>query len=325
MRGVAVATACVVLMMTRSASAQSGAPAAEALFDEGRAAMAQQDFDTACAKFRESQRLDPAVGTVLNLANCEEQRGRVATAWQLFHESLRKLDPGDTRIPVAKQRIDELAARLPYLRLHLRSGASLKTRVRVGDLSFTSPSFGSAIPLDPGSREAVVTSPGRPDETTVVELVEGKTVELTVPLGLPPASGKRPDAAPVQPVAPAPARTDREKRLLGVEQRTLALVVGGVGAAGLVVGTVTGILGLNKEAIGNRNCFDDRRVCNQTGFDANKSAHTFATISTVGFAVGLVGVAGGTFLYFTADAPAPSAQASNHGPAGFLMGWRGAW
>src|SRR5262245_1711819 len=66
---------------TRAFGQDRDLAAAEALFREARAAMQSGDFDAACAKFEESERLDKAPGTVLNLAECEEKRGRVATAW----------------------------------------------------------------------------------------------------------------------------------------------------------------------------------------------------------------------------------------------------
>lgn len=59
----------------------SGPPApaaarAQALFEEGRLLMVQDLYVKACPKFEESQRLDPAVGTLLNLAICEEKAKR---------------------------------------------------------------------------------------------------------------------------------------------------------------------------------------------------------------------------------------------------------
>ena len=53
--------------------------AGEALFQEGRRLMKTHDFAPACSKFEESLRLDPATGTLLNLADCEEQLGHTAT------------------------------------------------------------------------------------------------------------------------------------------------------------------------------------------------------------------------------------------------------
>ena len=76
----------------------------EALFEQGRAAMAAGSYDIACARFRDSDKLDPAVGTRFNLADCEERRGRLATAWSLFRGVLSELAHEDDRRPIAEQR-----------------------------------------------------------------------------------------------------------------------------------------------------------------------------------------------------------------------------
>src|SRR5260221_9700518 len=60
---------------------------AEALFLEGRRLMDAARFDEACAKFAASQKLAPGLGTLMNLADCEEHRGRTATAWAHFREA----------------------------------------------------------------------------------------------------------------------------------------------------------------------------------------------------------------------------------------------
>ncbi|NOU28880.1 MAG: hypothetical protein HOO96_13330, partial [Polyangiaceae bacterium] len=49
---------------------------AETLFREGRKALEAGDYAVACAKFAESQRIEPAPGTLLNLAGCEERSGK---------------------------------------------------------------------------------------------------------------------------------------------------------------------------------------------------------------------------------------------------------
>jgi len=84
------------------ATAQSERAASVALFDEGRAALQRGDLAVACSKFQESNRLDPAVGTAFNLANCEEQRGRTSTAWALFREVAARMKPDDPRLPSRK-------------------------------------------------------------------------------------------------------------------------------------------------------------------------------------------------------------------------------
>lgn len=69
------------------AAAQSAATQADALFKQGRAQMAAGNLEAACTAFDSSQQLDPAVTTLLNLADCREKRGQLATAWGLFVEA----------------------------------------------------------------------------------------------------------------------------------------------------------------------------------------------------------------------------------------------
>jgi serine/threonine-protein kinase len=68
-RLVTIAPACSLWLATGIASAQSAADkaAAEALFDHGVRLMKQNNFAEACPKLEESDRIDPAVGTLLYL------------------------------------------------------------------------------------------------------------------------------------------------------------------------------------------------------------------------------------------------------------------
>src|SRR5687768_12828264 len=126
--GASVVAALSLALSAGAAPTATKAPArdpaaAEALFEQGRRALEQNDLETACAKFAESQTLDPGVGTLMNWATCEERKGRIATAWQRWREALAELPADDDRLPFARERVAALEPRLPYLTITLPADA----------------------------------------------------------------------------------------------------------------------------------------------------------------------------------------------------------
>src|SRR5579862_4852149 len=72
----------VLTSLAAPLSAQPAAShvAAGELFDAGVAARDRGDWPTAYQSFLRSQKLEPAPGTLLNLALCEEKLGKVSSA-----------------------------------------------------------------------------------------------------------------------------------------------------------------------------------------------------------------------------------------------------
>lgn len=159
--------------------------AAEALFESGHEAMSKGDYDTACARFAESNRLDPAVGAVLNLAVCEEKRGRLATAWQLYKRVMSDLPAGDDRYPIALRRASALRPRVPLLTLKLSGDAPKQTTVKYGEVMLGQASFNVPLPFDPGDHTLLVGAPEREVRTYQFGLVEGEKKVLLVGPGDP--------------------------------------------------------------------------------------------------------------------------------------------
>src|SRR5262245_50071789 len=94
---------------------------AEALFDQGRKLMAAQQYNEACPKFSASHRLDPALGTLLNLAYCWKLLGKAASAWSAFREaaSLAYWQHQRQREAFARSEAAELEPKLARLNVYV--------------------------------------------------------------------------------------------------------------------------------------------------------------------------------------------------------------
>ena len=258
--------------------------------------MAAGSYDIACARFRDSDKLDPAVGTRFNLADCEEKRGHVATAWSLFRGVLSELAEDDDRRPIAQGRARALEPRLPYLTMRRDRETPSGVRVRVDGVELGEGSFGVPLPMDPGTHDlALVLAEGNEQRSTFT-LREGERREMPIRSSAARESADANEPAAEADLAPADST-----------QRKWAYVTGGVGAAGVAFGAVTGIITLSKKSTANANCSDDYKVCNRAGIDANESGRTFGALSTIGLSVGVVGLAAGAYLWLTAPSAPPRA------------------
>ena len=203
-------------LSVKAAHAQDSAAAADLLFNDARAAMVAKKFNVACAKFRESNRLDPAVGTLFNLANCEAQRGHLVASWALYRQVLEKLPPDDPRASVAKTQVQSLDARVPRLTIRARGAMPAGTTVNVAGLVLSPDSLNSPLPLNPGSYAISVVAPGRATREFSVTLAEGDVAEFPVFVG------SSTSASPPR-VAPVASRLSLVRMLRSRRSRTSSL------------------------------------------------------------------------------------------------------
>jgi hypothetical protein len=295
-RTIAVASVVALASLWSSPALAGNAAAAEALFNRARLAMDAKDYDTACQRFAESNRLDPAVGTELNLGVCEAARGRVATAWELFHAAYEKLDAGDQRRDYARSHAEALEPRLPKLTLTLARGAPPDTTAQEGDAQYTGAAFGLPLPVDPGKHTLVITAAGHEPRTVEIELGEGKEAVIEIAPG---AANDAAGSAAGGGMAAPPTSADGAGAARKKDTRTVGWIIGGVGVAGLAVGAVAGGLALGKKSITDRECPSATQVCTQSGKDAASSGRTLALVSTVGWIAGALGVGAGAYFILT--------------------------
>jgi hypothetical protein len=185
--------------------------AAQWLFRDGRALMKKGDFPAACAKLEESQRLDPAVGTLMNLAECEERIGRRASAWQRWGAALEQLPRDDRRRALATRRIAALEKTVARLTIVVAPGAPPGLQIRRDGVLVGAGSLGSPLPIDPGRHVITVVAPGgQPPRDLEVDIDEGEqcTLKVDTDLFAVAASGSEasmaapPPFVPISPGAP---------------------------------------------------------------------------------------------------------------------------
>jgi serine/threonine-protein kinase len=284
---------------------------AQTLFDEARTLVAASKFAEACPKLEESQRLDPAGGTLLHLAACYEGAGRLASAWSTFHGALSQAlrDKRPDRAEVARARIAAIEPNLSKVAIDVPPEvASTKgLEVRRGDAVVGAGQFGTALPVDPGVIQIVVTAPGKRPFSRDVTVGNEPTVQrVAVPVleDLPPEAAP----SPAPPPKPKPVVLEQPPPD-GEPQRIAGIVVGSLGLAIGAVGGVFGGLALARKGEAEDHC-NEANLCDAEGIAIQEEGVTFGNVSTALIAVGGAALATGIIVFFTAPSSSSPASAS---------------
>jgi hypothetical protein len=196
-----------------------------------------------------------------------------------------------------------------------------QTSVTVGGTPVPAALIGAERPTDPGTHEVVASAPGYLETKSSVTLAEGGRQEIALKLEKDPNAAATPapaataaPPAPGQPMTPgAPADAPKKR------SNTFAFILLGLGGAGVVVGSVTGLLAMSKK--GDLNCPQDQ--CPPTEKNKLDSAQTMANVSTITFGVGLASAAVGTILLLTNSGGSEKAQGTVKPKAASVTPWLG--
>ncbi|HEX7841144.1 MAG TPA: hypothetical protein VF469_26885 [Kofleriaceae bacterium] len=134
---------------------------ADQLFAEGKALL-ESNLLQACGKFRESLSYNPAaLGTLLNVALCNEKLGLFATAVARFTEARDRAKEQGLREHqrAAEDHLAALEASVPHLSIRLTEPLP-DTKLLVDD-TVVPPAARDSYPVDPGERTIVVSAPDR--------------------------------------------------------------------------------------------------------------------------------------------------------------------
>jgi hypothetical protein len=276
-----ITIALAVGLATPTARAQDTHARADALFDEGRALMTAGNFDAACPKFEESQRLDPALGTLFNIGLCVEGTGKLAAALAIWRDAHAQATAArePKRIATAAEHIAALEARVPTVAIHV-SAATPGLRVTIAGHPVAD--LATPVPVDPGDVAITATAPDHEPFATTITAHEHDRAVVVVPALAETIS------------VPGPSR--------GRARRPLAYGLAGGGLVAIGVGTILGLSAKSKYdgAFTGGHCDRATLACDDAGQATTDAARGRGTVATVVGALGLAALAAGVYVYISA-------------------------
>jgi hypothetical protein len=311
------AMAALLLVASTAFAQQPGTSSADAAFKRGRELLKAGKFADACIEFEHSQKLDPALGTEFNIAQCSEKTGKLARALEMYRD-LAARDTKADRKKEATDAIPKLEARVAHLEVKVPSppaGFAMTIEVINSGLPPRPLEANKPIEIDLGEYELVARAPAAPEWRQTVRIdTEAKTTTVEPPFGTRPK--------PITPVVDPNANknTNTTTGTAAIQQkpepedegdgappkskRKLYGIIGmGVGGAALATGVVFGVMAKGKWS-------DAKDVCGGTtcttqadldkANDLRDQAKSKATLSTILVGVGVAAAATGVVLFVTA-------------------------
>jgi hypothetical protein len=277
--------------------AQSSRGDGSALFQQGRAAFNEGNYELALPYFEKSQEVEPAIGTLLNLAVCEEKLGKFTKATAHLNAAMDAAPSDDRRRPLIADRLTRLAVRTPHIRITFQPALDPRVVVSLDSKPLDPADLRQSMAVDVGTH--VLNCAGDRGERCPTEFTvsEGQEIPLVVSISVP--------SAPVAAASTSIARSTSSRR-------AWAYALGSVGLAGIATGLVAGAIVLHEKSRLADHC--DPRGCDEDGLSAAREGKTLAVVSNVAMVLGAVSLGGSTWLFLSAPGPTdPKIACSIHG------------
>jgi hypothetical protein len=285
----------IALLAAGHSSAQddSTKAAAQALFDDGIRARNEGRDGEACRAFAESYRLDAALGTRFNLAECYEKLGRLASAWAHYvgvADAAARVKQDD-RAAFARSRADAIAPRLSRIRIVVTEPHEGLVVTRDAAIVGAA-QWAKDLPVDAGEYVIAARAPGRRPWSTRVRVdSEGRTTAVRVPALEVEAVGSV--------LEPRPDATAASSQGTWRPQHTASVAVAVVGLAGLGLGAAFGMIAVSKKDDAAARC-PRQDACFADGAASIHDARRAGDASTIAFSAGTALLVPAAVLWITA-------------------------
>jgi hypothetical protein len=290
--------------------------AARTLAQEGYAALSTKDYATAIDRYKRALSIVRAPTLLRDLARAQVGLGQLVNAHENYSQILREGVAADAPPPWVKAVADakaEIATITPRLAwVTITVGGPAHPKVTIDGAPIGEGSLDVKRPEDPGHHEIRAMAPGYYTAKKTVTLNEGESVKIAFELEDAP-----PDAAPKDEEA-----TGKVSVATVVDppwRKPVTISAFAVGGAGIVVGSVFGILAMSKH---NSLATDCRaKTCYPDQKSQLDSFHTAGMISTIGFVAGGVGIAGGVVLLLVKPQSLVQQQPTDQSPQKTSLRW----
>jgi hypothetical protein len=293
-----------LLLAAADARAQSSnAVLAESLYQSGKQLFEKGDYAAACPKLAESDRLDPAGGTILMLALCYEGEGKTASAYVAFGEAKARAshDGRDDRARLAKTHLEALEPKLPRLVIEVPDAvrAIPGLVVKSGGVVVPSVSYDVAVFADPGNIAVSAEASGFEPFRATASVRAGETAHIRVGSLAP-----IPRPAPAPPVVAAPEPAPSAPPLRPSRGAPVAaLTLGALGVAALGVGGYFGVTAINDSHTVRDQCHGASTCSDSSAVDLAHRANTEANVANITLPLGGAALAAGVVVFLLGRSP----------------------
>lgn len=306
---------------SHEASAAPDKAKADALIEKGVALRRQGREHEALERFRQAYELDPSPRAL-------GQMGLAAKSLRLYVEAEQYLDgalsaTGDAWVEKNRRALEQARA------LVARNVASVRVTTNAPHAKLlVNGSLAGELPMSrplrvpAGALHLEVRAPGFAPKRLERTALAGRLDEIRVKLEpLPRQASSQP--APARPAGPHPRPPLHEQGGPSSSSRdTWTLVAGGVGLAGVALGTYMGLHAMDLSSQRDDVC-PEPTCPTARGVELDRDARRAATWSDVGFGVGIAGLGAAAVLWFTRPGDAPESHAGvvlRVGPRGAYAG-----